>query len=290
MIKTENLRFSYHSSKVLRDISFASEAGHFIALLGNNGTGKSTLLKCLSGLLPTGSGTVYACGRDLTRMNRRETARTMAYVEQSCELSRLTVYDVVLMGRKPYITLGPSQEDIAIVERTLARLHLQDYSMRYVDELSGGELQKVAIARAVAQCPKVLLLDEPTSSLDLRNQHEVMALAADLAYTDGILVITVIHDLNLALRYCDRYLLLDQGEICGYGDQSVITPETLERVYHVRTHVLDIEGIKTVIVSGMSPQTVPGREETKKKPAYSGLSGYFEKPNRRVPGLEGGLS
>ena len=250
MIETKGLTYAYpNSAQILHEICFSAERGHFLALLGNNGAGKSTLLKCLNGILPVGARVVFADGADL-HMKRRHIAQTMAYVEQSSEASRLTVYDMVLMGRKPYITVGPTAEDLAIVEQTLDRLQLRPFAMRYVDELSGGELQKVAIARAIAQRPKILLLDEPTSNLDLRNQHEVMALAAKLAYEDHILVITVIHDLNLALRYCDRFLLMDRGTVYRYGDASVITPETLEAVYQVHTRVVDIEGSKTVIVLG----------------------------------------
>lgn len=259
MIETKGLTFSYsNSAQILSGVSFSAEGGHFLALLGNNGAGKSTLLKCLNGILPVGAKTVYADGHDLHEMKRRRLAQTMAYVEQSNEASRLTVYDVVLMGRKPYITVSPAPEDLAIVEQTLDRLELRPFAMRYVDELSGGELQKVVIARAVAQRPKILLLDEPTSNLDLRNQHEVMALAASLAFEDQMLVVTVIHDLNLALRYCDRFLLMDGGTVYRYGDESVLTPASIEAVYGVQTLIAEIDGQKTVIVLG-----TPGGKDLK---------------------------
>ena len=251
MIETKGLTFAYsNSAQILSGVSFSAEGGHFLALLGNNGAGKSTLLKCLNGILPVGAKTVYADGHDLHEMKRRRLAQTMAYVEQSNEASRLTVYDVVLMGRKPYITVSPTAKDLAIVEQTLDRLELRPFAMRYVDELSGGELQKVVIARAVAQRPKILLLDEPTSNLDLRNQHEVMALAASLAFEDQMLVVTVIHDLNLALRYCDRFLLMDGGTVYRYGDERVLTPASIEAVYGVQTLIAEIDGQKTVIVLG----------------------------------------
>jgi iron complex transport system ATP-binding protein len=181
-------------------------------------------------------------------MKRRRIAQTMAYVEQSNEVSRLTVYDVVLMGRKPYITVGPTEKDIAIVERALDRLQLRPFALRYVDELSGGELQKVIIARAVAQCPKILLLDEPTSNLDLFNQHEVMSIAQELAEKDGLTVIVVIHDLNLALRYCDRFLFLKNGRIHSYGDSSVVTEDTIREIYQVNARILQLDGRKIVVI------------------------------------------
>ncbi len=249
MIETKALSFAYKSGgQILDNVSFSVGEGHFLALLGNNGAGKSTLLKCLNGILPVGSGVVFADGEDLKNMKRREIAQTMAYVEQSNEVSRLTVYDVVLMGRKPYITVGPTDEDIGIVERTLDRLRLRSFALRYVDELSGGELQKVIIARAVAQCPKILLLDEPTSNLDLYNQHEVMGIAQELAEKDGITVIVVLHDLNLALRYCDRFLFLKDGKIHSYGDSSVVDADTIQEIYRVNARLLEIEGRKIVII------------------------------------------
>ena len=136
----------------------------------------------------------------------------------------------------------------AIVENALERLHLKPYSLRYVDELSGGELQKVIIARALAQCPKIMLLDEPISNLDLHNQHEVMRIAQELAQKDGITVIVVIHDLNLALRYCDRFLVLADGGIYDYGDDSVITQKMLSEVYHVDAQIVEFLEHKLVVV------------------------------------------
>ncbi len=250
MIEAKDLSFSYkNSDPILNQLSFKVEEGHFLALLGNNGAGKSTLLKCLNGILPLKQGVVFADGQDIRQMKRRQIARTMAYVEQSSDVSRLTVYDVVLMGRKPYITVGLTNEDTAIVERALNRLKLQDFALRYVDELSGGELQKVIIARALAQCPRIMLLDEPVSNLDLFNQHEVMRISQELAQKDGITVIVVIHDLNLALRYCDRFLIVSDGEIYDYGDEDVITHEMLSHVYKVDAQVTRFQGHKIVIIN-----------------------------------------
>lgn len=130
----------------------------------------------------------------------------------------------------------------------MERMELTDFAMRYVDELSGGELQKVIIARALAQQPKVLLLDEPTSSLDLHNQHEVMSIMEEIVREDQITVIVVIHDLNLALRYCNRFLFLQDGLVYDYGDASIITEQTISEIYHVSSHVLELEGRRFVVV------------------------------------------
>lgn len=248
MMHTEHLQFSSGKGhEILRDISLDAQQGHFLALLGNNGAGKSTLLKCLNGIFH-GKGVVAVNGQEILTMKRKAIAQTMAYVEQANEAEQLTVYDVVLMGRKPFIKVNPTKKDIAIVEQAMERMELTDFAMRYVDEISGGELQKVIIARALAQQPKVLLLDEPTSSLDPHNQHEVMSIMEEIVREDQITVIVVIHDLNLALRYCNRFLFLQDGLVYDYGDASIITEQAISEIYHVSSHVLELEGRRFVVV------------------------------------------
>jgi iron complex transport system ATP-binding protein len=163
-------------------------------------------------------------------------------------MSRLTVYDTVLLGRKPYMRFAPVQNDYDVVDAAIARMQLEKLKLRYIDELSGGELQKVVLARALAQQPKVLLLDEPTASLDLRNQHEVMKIVAQIARDDGISAVIVIHDLNLALKYCDRFLMLREGEAYCYGDRDVVNPESIRAVYGVETVVTENNGERCVMV------------------------------------------
>lgn len=249
MIDVEHVSYSYSKMKtVLKDIVFQQDKGHCLALLGNNGAGKSTLLNCLNKIVPAGGGTIRVCGQDLRNMTRDEIARNMAYVAQHTEVSQLTVYDSVLIGRKPYTSVRPEKEDFEIVEETLKRLNLESFSLRYIDELSGGELQKVVLARALAQKPNVLLLDEPTSNLDLFNQHEVMQLAADIAKDDGILVIVVLHDLNLALRYCDRFLLIKDGSVYSYGDHEIITEKAISDIFNVSASIITVNGQKLIVV------------------------------------------
>ena len=154
----------------------------------------------------------------------------------------------MLLGRKPHLKMTPSEEDYAVVDSAIERLHLTDLKLRYTDELSGGELQKVMLARALAQQPRVLLLDEPTASLDIYNQHEVMKIAAGIASEDDMTVIIVIHDLNLALKYCDRFLLMHDGKSFDYGDVSVITSENIKAVYGVNAVITEVDGNKIVIV------------------------------------------
>ena len=249
MIRVEKLSFAYPGTKeVLSNVSFELDSGCCLALLGNNGAGKSTLLKCFNRIHEPKSGSIEVDGVSVGGMKRAEIARTMAYVAQQTESGQLTVFDSVLLGRKPYIKMNPSDEDLEITRSVIRRMDLESYALRYTDELSGGELQKVVLARALAQQPKVLLLDEPTSNLDLHNQHEVMKIAAEIAHYDGLTVIIVIHDLNLALRYCDRFLFIHNNSVYRYGDESIITSELLSDVYQVDAKVLNILGRKSVFV------------------------------------------
>ncbi len=170
-------------------------------------------------------------------------------MEQHTEVSRLTVYDTVLLGRKPHMHLGPGAADYAVVDAVIRRMHLEELKLRYIDEISGGELQKVVLARALAQQPRVLLLDEPTASLDLKNQHEVMAIVSQIARDDNITAVVVIHDLNLALKYCDRFLLIHEGQAYRYGDSSIITSEAIRDVYGVEASIAEIAGSRFVVVN-----------------------------------------
>lgn len=249
MISTKCVSFSYRGmDAVLRNITVQEGPGHCLALLGNNGAGKSTFLKCLNRILPAKDGVIEVDGINVKSAARSEIAKRMAYVEQHTHADRLTVYDTVLLGRKPHIKFAPTDEDYKIVDSAIDRMHLRKMALRYVDELSGGELQKVALARALAQQPRVLLLDEPTASLDLCNQHEVMKVVSDIAHNDNILVVVVIHDLNLALKYCDRFMLISDGEVYSYGDSSTVTEKAISEVYGVDTTVADINGNKVVVV------------------------------------------
>lgn len=251
MIETRNISFGYRGdAMVLEGMSFQEEDGHFIALLGNNGAGKSTFLKCLNRILEPKEGLITVDCAELAHMPRGEIAKKLAYVEQHTETAQLSVYDTVLLGRKPHMRFEPSAEDYRVVDEVLARFGLSKMSLRSIDELSGGELQKVALARAIAQKPRILLLDEPTASLDLRNQHEVMRIAAEIAGKDGIMVIVVIHDLNLALKYCDRFLFVHEGVSFRYGDSSVVTEELIDKVYGVKTEIVEMGGTKYVMVTG----------------------------------------
>jgi iron complex transport system ATP-binding protein len=248
MIQVRDLYFSYRKDcGILERIRFDAEEGQCIAVLGNNGAGKSTLIKCLNRILRPLGGTVCVNGADVRMMRGNEVAKLMAYVAQHNTAEQFTVFDAVLLGRKPYIKFEPRPEDIELVKNMLRRCGLEEYALRYVDELSGGERQKVMLARALVQQPKVLLLDEPTSSLDLRNQYEVFEMVRELSKRDKMAVIIVIHDLNLALRYCDRFMFVKDGGIFAYGGIEVMTPDNIGTVYGVSVAVEKVQGIPVVV-------------------------------------------
>ncbi|MDO5411818.1 MAG: ABC transporter ATP-binding protein [Lachnospiraceae bacterium] len=249
MVSIENITYSYGrtSKNVLEDISFKIEPGECIAVLGNNGAGKSTLLKCIDRICPAGKGTVVVNGKDVFQMNGRQMACHIAYVAQNAAAVNMTVFDTVLLGRRPYIKWDVSEKDQKIVNEILSQMKLEDYALRTVSELSGGEAQKVMLARALAQQPQFLLLDEPTSNLDPRNQHEVLQVVRKIAKEHHICVAIIIHDLNLAVRYCDRFLFLKDSHVYAYGGREVMTSEVIEAVYGMQVQIIQHEQIPIII-------------------------------------------
>lgn len=247
MISVKDISFSYDNNLILDNISFDIEQNHFIAILGNNGAGKSTLVKCLNRINKPQSGYVIMGEDNLFELHRNELAKRVGYVAQKNELSRMTVFDSVLLGRKPYIKWEAQEKDFEIVETVIDTLNLTEFKMRFIDELSGGEFQKVMLARALAQQPKLLLLDEPTSNLDPKNQYETLKLVKSISKEQNIAVAIVIHDLNLALRYCDRFLFLKDSEIYSYGDVKSMTAECIKEVYGMPAKIVEVDGIKMVI-------------------------------------------
>jgi len=249
MIKIENISYSYGRREVLKNISFDIKSGECAAILGNNGAGKSTLVTCVCKIRVPKSGSVYINNIDIFKMSRIETARLVSYVPQKSDIAQMTVFDAVLLGRKPYIKFGAAQEDINICEKIIEQVGISDFKLRYIDELSGGEQQKVMLARALVQQPRLLLLDEPTSNLDPKNQYEMLALVRKLALESNISVLMVLHDINLALRYCDRFLFLKSGSVYKYGDESIVISDIIADVYGINSTVTEIDGRKIIIIS-----------------------------------------
>lgn len=248
MIEVRNISFSYGRHTVLKDISFTAEPGDCVGILGNNGVGKSTLITCMNKIRKPDRGTVRINGKRIFDMSRLELARNVAYVAQKNEMSQTTVYDAILLGRKPYMTWGMNCADYALCDEMLERVGMTAFKLRNVNELSGGEAQKVMLARAFVQQPKLLLLDEPTSNLDPRNQYEMMKLVRQMAQEQGITVLVVIHDLNLALRCCNRFLFIKDGEVYDYGDESVVTEKALLDVYGIKASLLTYDNKKFAII------------------------------------------
>jgi len=248
MIEIKNISFSYGRIEAVKDVSFDVQSGECVGILGNNGSGKSTLITCINKIRTPLTGSVYIDAQDIHKMSRLETAKRVSYVAQKNEMNQVTVFDSVLLGRKPYIKWAVSQEDVDICDETIEKIGLSAFRMRYIDELSGGELQKVMLARALVQQPKLMLLDEPTSNLDPKNQYEMMALVRDLTIERSISSIIVLHDISLALRYCDRFLFIKDGEVYGYGDESIVTTEAIFDVYGVKASIEVINGRKIVVI------------------------------------------
>ena len=249
MIEVNNISFSYGKNEVLKDISFDVNKKECIAVLGNNGAGKSTLITCLNRIRTPETGNVCISGKDIFKMSRNKIAQNISYVSQQTELSHHTVYDTVLLGRKPYIKWTISDEDLKICDKMLELVGMTSFKLKYINELSGGEVQKVMLARALVQEPNLLLLDEPTSNLDPKNQHEMMKLVKDMAREQNISILLVIHDINLALRYCDKFLFIKDGLVLSFGDSSTITERILEEVYDIKTNLVEIEGRKMAFVA-----------------------------------------
>jgi iron complex transport system ATP-binding protein len=228
------LTAGYGSRAVLRGVDVAVRPGEFVGIIGPNGTGKSTLLKALTGIMPLQTGAVLLGGRPLTDYSARAAARRMAVVPQtSMPAFSFSVREVVSMGRHPHIGgWAPfGEEDRAAVDAALARTDMTRLADRPVDQLSSGELQRAIIARALAQEPEVLLLDEPTAHLDLGHQLDTFGLLVDLA-ARGLAVLCVSHDLNLAGEYCGRVLLLSEGRVYAEGSPAeVITAPNLQAAY-----------------------------------------------------------
>ncbi len=239
-LKVKNIEFGYNSTPVLEDVSMELDRSEIVGIVGPNGAGKSTLIRCIDRILTPGGGSILLDGTDISKMTRMEIAKEMGYVPQTTtRVFPATVFDTVLMGRRPHLGWKSSEEDVDKVIEVLELLGIMEFAMRDFNEISGGQQQKVLIARALAQEADILLLDEPTSNLDIRHQLEVMDIMKGIVQNKGISAIVAIHDLNLASRYTDRLLMLNGGRIFAAGaPESVLTVENIRRAYGVEARVL----------------------------------------------------
>ncbi|QEO14392.1 ABC transporter ATP-binding protein [Agromyces intestinalis] len=243
-LAVHNVSFGYRKNWVLTDVSLTVEPGRLHALLGPNGSGKSTLSKVITGVHRPARGHVSWQGEDLRRLDRNTRAKLLAYVPQSVSQSfELTVREAVLLGRTPHFSYRPSTEDWTIVDRAIEDLGLGELASRDTAALSGGQAQRVGIARAIAQQSKALLLDEPTSALDLRYQVQTLEKIRELTRNRGVGALVAIHDLTLAAAFSDTVTLLDRGRVFSTGRPAeVLTEAAIERVYGLEVEVFDRRG------------------------------------------------
>lgn len=251
-LEVDNIQFYYEARKVLDEISFKADEGEFIGLIGPNGSGKTTLLRIIDGILKPIVGSVYIDCRRISELDPREIAREIAVVPQIADLSfDLKVFDIVMMGRYPYLD-GISlegevdEEKVRFWMKVTNTLHLAERSIK---EISGGERQRVFITRALAQEPRILLLDEPTSNLDICYKIEIMNLLRELVDELKLTIICAIHDLNLAARYSDRIILIKDGRIKSVGKpRDVLTRDNLREVFKIDAKIEYDMNSKSLII------------------------------------------
>lgn len=236
-LEVNGIEFSYGSVPILKSVSLEVEHSEILGILGPNGSGKTTLIKCINRILTPSQGSVALNQNDVLTMKQKDVAKHFGYVPQNSvnDLSCPTVFEVVMMGRRPY-SMGwqYSKSDEEIVWKSLDELGVTDLAPRSFDRLSSGQTQRVLMARALCQGADVLLLDEPTSNLDIRYQIEVMSTVRRLVKERGVSSCAIIHDIDMAMRFCDKAVILSKGEIISAGSvEDVITPENIKNAYGV---------------------------------------------------------
>jgi len=229
----ERLSCTLGKNEVLHDLSHTFKSGRFSAIMGKNGSGKTTLLRCINKQLKTHQGRILVQEKDLSCLSKVDLALLFSFVMQGHEsIYEATVFETVLLGRMPYVYWRPSEHDYQVVQKVLRQLQLEPFSETLIQNLSGGERQKVFIARAMAQETKVMLLDEPITYLDLNHQLEIMYLLRKLA-NEGMNIIMIVHDVNLAISFCDDFLFIKNGLKVAHVDKGGITPTILKHVFDV---------------------------------------------------------
>jgi iron complex transport system ATP-binding protein len=240
MIEVSNLSFAYKSRNVLREINMTAQPGKITALIGANGTGKSTLLKNICGLIK-GNGNIKVDGKNLDAYSRHDLARQISYLSQaSISTAILSVFEVVLLGRVESLTQRVADSELVIVQDVLHQLNLEEYASRNIGELSGGQRQLVFIAQALVRNPKILIMDEPTSNLDMYYQFQIMNLLKELTIRENFTTLITLHQLDLAARFADHVVVIHEGVIYGSGPpEKIIIPKMLRDVYRMNGEVIN---------------------------------------------------
>ena len=248
-IKDLSFRYSKRSPIVLQGVDLELKDGEIGILLGKNGSGKTTLFKNILGIQKPQGGSIRFDGEDLLKMNRQERARRVAYVPQSIHFGALSVFDTVLMGRISYFGYKAGKEDENAVWAILQDMKLENYAGRNVEQLSGGERQKIAIARALAQEPRFLVFDKPTGNLDIANEQLIIEEARRVAKEKNISILTSLHDLNQALDLGDRFFFMKNGHIRYAGGPEIVTEAVIREIFDAEVRIVKIES-KRIIING----------------------------------------
>lgn len=249
MLSVEHVTFRYsrQGPDVLRGVNLELKPGEIGILLGRNGSGKTTLFQNILGILNPRSGSIRFEGEDLRMLSRAQRARRIAYVPQDIRFGALSVFDSVLMGRVAYFGMKAGREDYLAVERILRDMGLEAFAQRNVEELSGGERQKIAVARAMAQEPKLMVFDEPTGNLDIANEQQIITEAKRLAREKNIAILSSLHDLNRAMEFGDRFFFLKDGVVKYTGGKECFREDVLRDIFDIDVKIAQVDGQPVIL-------------------------------------------
>lgn len=249
-LNIDGVGFSYPSKKVLNDVSANFEGPQLVAILGPNGVGKSTLIHCIDRILKPSEGHVMLDGKDTYEYHMKEMAKKVGYVPYaSSDMFPMSVVDAVLLGRHPHSNWKSTKDDVRLVFSVLKRLGIDELAKSQFNELSAGQHQKVMLARGLVQEPEIMLLDEPTANLDVKHQLGVTRILRDIAHEDGVLIIMICHDLNIAAKYADSIIMMKDGTIFATGTpEEVLIEENIRAVYDVECRIIEDQGRPHVIL------------------------------------------